>query len=123
MSAANDPDAPADGDYRLDMRQPIPSYLIALAVGDPSPFAPLGPRAGVYAEPSVVDAAAEEFADTEAMIAAAERLYGPYRWGRYDLLVLPPSFPFGGMEEPAPSRSPRRPSWPATASLGFAGGP
>ena len=99
MSAANDPDAPADGDYRLDMRQPVPSYLIALAVGDLS-FAPLGPRAGVYAEPSVVDAAAEEFADTEAMIAAAERLYGPYRWDRYDLLVLPPSFPFGGMENP-----------------------
>ncbi|MCY4076596.1 MAG: M1 family metallopeptidase [Acidobacteria bacterium] len=99
MSAANDPEAPADGDYRLDMRQPVPSYLIALAVGDLA-FAPLGPRAGVYAEPSVVDAAAEEFADTEAMIAAAERLYGPYRWDRYDLLVLPPSFPFGGMENP-----------------------
>ena len=99
MSAANDPDAPADGDYRLDMRQPVPSYLIALAVGDLA-FAPLGPRAGVYAEPSVVDAAAEEFADTEAMIEAAERLYGPYRWDRYDLLVLPPSFPFGGMENP-----------------------
>ena len=99
MSAANDPDVPADGDYRLDMRQPIPSYLIALAVGELS-FAPLGPRAGVYAEPSVVDAAAEEFADTEAMMAATERLYGPYRWDRYDLLVLPPSFPFGGMENP-----------------------
>lgn len=99
MSAANDPEAPADGDYRLDMRQPIPSYLIALAVGDLA-FAPLGPRAGVYAEPSVVDAAAAEFADTEAMMAATERLYGPYRWDRYDLLVLPPSFPFGGMENP-----------------------
>ena len=99
MSAANDPEAPADGDYHLDMRQPIPSYLIALAVGDLA-FAPLGPRAGVYAEPSVVDAAAAEFADTEAMMAATERLYGPYRWDRYDLLVLPPSFPFGGMENP-----------------------
>ncbi len=99
MSAANDPDAAADGDYRLDMRQPIPSYLIALAVGELA-FAPLGPRAGVYAEPSVVEAAADEFADTEAMIAATERLYGPYRWERYDLLVLPPSFPFGGMENP-----------------------
>ena len=99
MSAANDPDAPPDGDYRLDMRQPIPSYLIALAVGDLA-FAPLGPRAGVYAEPSVIDAAAAEFADTEAMMAATERLYGPYRWDRYDLLVLPPSFPFGGMENP-----------------------
>ena len=99
MSAANDADAVPDGDYRLDMRQPIPSYLIALAVGELA-FAPLGDRAGVYAEPSVVDAAAEEFADTEAMIAATERLYGPYRWDRYDLLVLPPSFPFGGMENP-----------------------
>ena len=99
MSAANDPDQAADGDYRLDMRQPIPSYLIALAVGDLA-FAPLGPRAGVYAEPSIVEAAADEFADTEAMIAATERLYGPYRWDRYDLLVLPPSFPFGGMENP-----------------------
>ena len=54
----------------------------------------------MYAEPSLVDAAAREFADTEAMIPAVEELYGPYRWGRYDLLVLPPSFPFGGMENP-----------------------
>ena len=99
MSAANDAGAAPDGDYRLDMRQPIPSYLIALAVGHLA-FAPLGPRAGVYAEPSVVESAADEFADTEAMIAATERLYGPYRWDRYDLLVLPPSFPFGGMENP-----------------------
>ena len=99
MSAANLPEQAADGDYRLDMRQPIPSYLIALAVGELA-FAPLGPRAGVYAEPSIVAAAADEFADTEAMIAATERLYGPYRWDRYDLLVLPPSFPFGGMENP-----------------------
>ena len=99
MSAGNDPEAPADGDYRLDMRQSIPSYLIALAVGDLA-FEPLGERAGVYAEPSVVEAAAEEFADTESMIAATERLYGAYRWERYDLLVLPPSFPFGGMENP-----------------------
>ena len=99
MSAANDPDAPADGDYRFDMPQPIPSYLIALAAGDLA-FRPLGERTGVYAEPSVVEAAAEEFADTESMMAATERLYGPYRWERYDLLVLPPSFPFGGMENP-----------------------
>src|SRR6185436_14049891 len=78
---------------------PIPSYLIALAAGDLA-FRSLGPRSGVYAEPSVVDAAAFEFADTEPMIHAVEELYGPYRWGRYDLLVLPPSFPFGGMENP-----------------------
>ena len=86
-----------DGGFRME--QPIPSYLIALAVGDLA-FRELGPRSGVYAEPPLADAAANEFADTEAMIAAVEDLYGPYRWGRYDLLVLPPSFPFGGMENP-----------------------
>jgi aminopeptidase N len=99
MSAANDPDAAADGDYRFDMPQPIPSYLIALAAGDLA-FRSLGERTGVYAEPSVVEAAADEFVDTESMMEATERLYGPYRWERYDLLVLPPSFPFGGMENP-----------------------
>ena len=99
MSAGNDSEAPADGSYRLDMPQPIPSYLIALAVGD-LVFRPLGDRAGVYAEPSVVEAAAAEFEDTPSMIEATEQLYGPYRWERYDLLVLPPSFPFGGMENP-----------------------
>lgn len=84
-------------EFRMD--QPIPPYLIALAVGDIA-FRPVGPRTGVYAEPAVLDTAAYEFADLERMVAAAESLYGPYRWGRYDLLVLPPSFPFGGMENP-----------------------
>src|SRR5690606_18516421 len=74
-------------------------YLLALAVGDLE-FRPLGARSGVYAEPSVAAAAASELVDTEAMISAAEGLYGPYRWERYDLLILPPSFPFGGMENP-----------------------
>ncbi len=87
----------AGGHFR--MTKPIPSYLIALAAGDLE-FRPLGGRSGVFAEPSVVAAAASEFADTEAMIRAVEEMYGPYRWGRYDLLVLPPSFPFGGMENP-----------------------
>jgi aminopeptidase N len=87
----------AGGHFR--MMKPIPPYLIALAAGDLE-FRPLGERSGVFAEPSVVDAAAREFADTEAMIRAVEQMYGPYRWGRYDLLVLPPSFPFGGMENP-----------------------
>jgi len=77
----------------------VPSYLLAIAVGDIA-VRETGPRTAVYAEPSVVDAAAKEFADTEKMIDATEKLYGPYRWGRYDLLVLPPSFPFGGMENP-----------------------
>ncbi len=99
MSAAQDAEAPLDGEFQFEMRQPIPSYLIALAVGDLT-FRPMGARTGVYAEPSVVESAAAEFDDTEAMMTATERLYGPYRWERYDLLVLPPSFPFGGMENP-----------------------
>jgi leukotriene A-4 hydrolase/aminopeptidase len=88
-----------DGVYRFQMKLPIPSYLLALAVGDLE-FRSLGARSGVYAEPPVIEKAANEFIDVEAMIASAEELYGPYRWGRYDLLVLPPSFPFGGMENP-----------------------
>lgn len=99
MSAENPTAKAADGAYRFAMPQPVPSYLIALAVGDLE-FRELGGRSGVYAEPSVVESAAWEFADTEQMIEAAERLYGPYRWGRYDILVLPPSFPYGGMENP-----------------------
>ena len=87
------------GVWRFRMDQPIPSYLIALAVGDLA-FRPLGARTGVWAEPALLAKAAHEFADTEAMIAATEARFGPYRWGRYDLLVLPPSFPFGGMENP-----------------------
>ena len=81
------------------MPQPIPPYLIALAVGDLA-FKSLGQRTGVWAEPSVLEAAAYEFADVEAMVARLEKDFGPYRWGRYDILVLPPSFPFGGMENP-----------------------
>jgi leukotriene-A4 hydrolase len=81
------------------MQHPVPSYLIALAVGELE-FRSLSERCGVFAEPALVDAAAREFADTEAMIRAVEEMYGPYRWGRYDLLVLPPSFPLGGMENP-----------------------
>ena len=99
MSAPNEATHPLDGDFRFDMEKPIPSYLLAIAVGDIAARA-TGPRSAVYAEPSVVEAAAKEFADTETMIATTEKLYGPYRWGRYDLLVLPPSFPFGGMENP-----------------------
>lgn len=91
----------ADGKraFRFRMDQPVPPYLIALAVGDLT-FKPLGPRTGVYTEPSMMDRAARELVDTEKMVATAEALYGPYRWGRYDVLVLPPSFPFGGMENP-----------------------
>jgi leukotriene A-4 hydrolase/aminopeptidase len=84
---------------RFVMDQPIPPYLIALAVGDLA-FHATGPRTGVWAEPSIVQKAGTEFSDMEKMLEAAEKLYGPYRWGRYDVLVLPPSFPFGGMENP-----------------------
>ena len=87
------------GVFQFTMPQPIPSYLIALAVGDLA-YRSMDKRTGVWAEPSTVDAAAREFSDTGKMIEATERLYGPYRWGQYDLLVLPPSFPFGGMENP-----------------------
>ncbi|HEX2893553.1 MAG TPA: M1 family metallopeptidase [Marmoricola sp.] len=99
MSAENPVERNDTGTYRFSMPQPVPSYLMALAVGDVE-FRTLGPRSGVYAEPSVVERAAWEFADTERMMAAVERLFGPYRWDRYDLLVAPPSFPFGGMENP-----------------------
>jgi aminopeptidase N len=85
--------------YRFRLNQPIPPYLIAIAVGDIQ-FRSLGPRSGVYSEPVMLDRAARELVDVEKMITAAEALYGPYRWGRYDLLVLPPSFPYGGMENP-----------------------
>ncbi|MCV6613973.1 MAG: M1 family metallopeptidase, partial [Cellvibrionaceae bacterium] len=91
--------SPRDGVYEFEMPQAVPSYLIALAVGDLE-FKAMGERTGVYAEPSVLDAAAKEFEDTEAMLIATEKVYGPYRWDRYDLLILPPSFPFGGMENP-----------------------
>ncbi len=99
MSADNDPAAEPDGDFRFTMAQPIPSYLLAIAVGD-FHFKAISPRAGVWAELPVLERAAAEFADTETMIAATEALYGPYRWERYDLLILPASFPFGGMENP-----------------------
>jgi leukotriene-A4 hydrolase len=85
--------------FEFKLEQPVPPYLIAIAIGDIA-FKAVGPRSGVYAEPSVIDRAASEFADLEKMIEAAEALGGPYRWGRYDVLVLPPSFPFGGMENP-----------------------
>jgi leukotriene-A4 hydrolase len=101
MSAGGNPTERGgpSGEYRFSMPQPIPAYLMAIAAGDLA-FAPLGPRSGVYAEPALLQRAAHEFADTEKMMQSAERLYGPYRWDRYDVLVLPPSFPFGGMENP-----------------------
>lgn len=99
MSASNPQEKNSTGVYHFDMKQPISSYLLALAVGDLT-FQAISERSGVYAELSLITKAAWEFADLEKMIAGAEELYGPYKWERYDVLVLPPSFPFGGMENP-----------------------
>jgi leukotriene-A4 hydrolase len=85
--------------FNFRMNHSVAPYMIAIAVGDLA-FKALGPRTGVWTEPAMLDAAAHELSDTEKMVAAAETLYGPYRWGRYDVLVLPPSFPYGGMENP-----------------------
>ncbi len=85
--------------FRFRMTNPIPPYLIAIGIGDLA-FHAIGARTGVYTEPSMIARAAYECADMERMLLTAEALYGPYRWGRYDVLILPPSFPFGGMENP-----------------------
>jgi len=99
MSAQNPFKKNETGVYNFTMKQAIPPYLIAIAVGDLS-FGSIGEQCGIYAEPSVLESAVYEFADTEKMLHAAEKLYGPYLWERYDIIVLPPSFPFGGMENP-----------------------
>lgn len=99
MSASNPVEIKDNGSYKFRMDQPIPSYLMALAVGDLA-YQPLGENSGVYAEPSVIEKAAAEFENIPQMIEKAEAMYGPYRWEQYDVLVLPPSFPFGGMENP-----------------------
>jgi len=97
MSADKRIQSRENGEYFFEMTQPISSYLIAIAVGNLE-FRPLGKRTGVYAEPEILNRAIQEFAETEKTLDVAESLLGDYRWGRYDLLVLPPSFPFGGME-------------------------
>jgi len=99
MSAENDPHAERDGRFQFNMPETVPPYLIALAVGDLH-FEAISDRVGVYAEPRYLEQAADEFAVTQRMLEEAEARYGDYDWGRYDLLVLPPSFPYGGMENP-----------------------
>ena len=100
MSASVNPQKKNDsGVYTFKQDKAIPSYLMAIAVGDIE-FKSIDNRTGVYAEPSLIKKAAWEFAELGKMVHAAEKLYGPYRWGRYDVLVLPPSFPYGGMENP-----------------------
>ena len=99
MSAENPVKKNNEGVYNFKMPQRIPGYLLALSVGDLA-FGKIGERTGVYAEPSMLDKCEYEFANMEKMLIAAEGIYGKYEWGRYDVIVLPPSFPFGGMENP-----------------------
>ena len=99
MSAARLTGRDSPGGFHFAMKQPIPSYLIALAVGDLR-FQALGERTGVWTEPSRLPAAAQEFADLPRMLEAGEHLTGPYRWDRYDLLIMPRAFAYGGMENP-----------------------
>ncbi len=99
MSAENPVQKNDEGVYNFKMPQPIPAYLLALSVGD-LVFSKIGDRTGIYAEPSMLEKSTYEFANMEKMLEAAEKIYGKYEWGRYDVIVLPPSFPFGGMENP-----------------------
>ncbi|MCL1066481.1 M1 family metallopeptidase [Shewanella olleyana] len=99
MSAANSAEMPTDGLFTFEMEKPIPTHLLALAVGDLA-YSEVSDRCAIYTEPAMLEKALKEFEDTESMIVAAESLLGPYPWGRYDMIVLPPSFPFGGMENP-----------------------
>jgi len=99
MSAKNPTEKSQNGQYHFSMKQPISPYLIALAVGDLQ-YKAISNRTGIYAEPSIVDKAHQEFSDMEKMVSAAENLYGKYAWEQFDVIVLPPSFPFGGMENP-----------------------
>ena len=99
MSATNPTEKNPSGVYEFEMEQPIPSYLMALAVGDIE-HRDMGERTAVYATPDLIEAAADEFVETEQMLIEAEKLYGDYVWDRYDLLILPAAFPFGGMENP-----------------------
>ena len=99
MSAANPQEMDSNNVYSFEMNQSIPPYLIALAVGNLE-FKAIDSRTGVYAEPSMIVKCANELIDMGKMVDSAENLYGAYDWDRYDVIVLPPSFPFGGMENP-----------------------
>jgi leukotriene A-4 hydrolase/aminopeptidase len=99
MSAKNPTEKNAQGKYAFEMEIPIPTYLIALAVGDID-YKAIDDRSGVYTEPSMLEKSANELSDIPSMMKVAEKLGGPYKWGKYDVLIAPPSFPIGGMENP-----------------------
>ncbi|TSC20347.1 M1 family metallopeptidase [Corallococcus sp. Z5C101001] len=88
-----------EAEEHFEMPQPVPPYLLAFAVGSLT-SKELGPRSRVWAEPEALEDAADEFAGVDDMLRAAESLFGPYDWERFDLLLMPPSFPYGGMENP-----------------------
>ncbi len=90
---------PGTRTFGFEMPQPIPAYLMAIAVGNLA-AREIGPRSTVYTEPEMLEACAWEFADVDRMLLAAEALFGPYLWDRFDFLVMPPAFPYGGMENP-----------------------
>ena len=95
-SAANKPGMTT---YNFAMPQSIPPYLFAFAVGN-IVSKDLGPRSTCYTEPEMMEKSAWEFAEVDRMLLAAEDIFGPYLWDRFDFLVMPPSFPYGGMENP-----------------------
>lgn len=99
MSAENPQKIDSTGNYSFEMKQPIPAYLMALAVGDLE-YYKTGEETGVYAEPNTMEKAIADLEDLQSFLETAEKLYGKYRWDQFDVLVLPPSFPFGGMENP-----------------------
>ncbi len=99
MSATNPQQKNDSGIYHFNMEMPVPAYLMALAVGDVE-FKAIDERTGVYADPALLEKAHKEFEEVGEMVGLAEELYGDYRWGRYDILVLPSGFPLGGMENP-----------------------
>ncbi|XP_065066846.1 leukotriene A-4 hydrolase-like [Rhopilema esculentum] len=102
MSAIKDCNEIIENDSRkcrFHQKTAIPSYLLALVAGSLE-GRDVGPRSKVWAEKDLIEKCAYEFAELESMVCAAESICGPYVWGRYDLLVLPPSFPYGGMENP-----------------------
>jgi aminopeptidase N len=99
MSARNPKEKSKDGIYHFSMNKPIPSYLISMAIGRLE-YKALSDNIGIYAEPSLLEEAAWEFEDLDQMMDAAQELYGNYLWDQHDLLILPKSFPYGGMENP-----------------------
>lgn len=99
MSADQLSEKNSEGIYKFKMDQAIPCYLIALAVGDLE-YVKLDHRSGIYAEPELIKQCAYEFEDLPKMISIAEKIYGKYQWEQYDVVMLPYSFPFGGMENP-----------------------